>query len=552
MHELLTERWNSISLRTKITGVTVLLVTLGLLVAGLGTMTVLRNNLLAVVDEKIAQTALASEMQASTCATQVQVDYYIAVVGEGGEVRCHNEQNDPAPEISAMDADDISGVKPQAFTLWDADRTTQWRMVAVPGTIANTDVRAVLVVGLSLTDTNRTINQFTAIFFGFGISVVILGAALTRLLVTSTFRPLRQVEATAAAIAEGNFSQRLPGATPNTEVGRLNRSLNTMLARIDRAFGDRATTIQQMRRFVGDASHELRTPLVSVRGYAELYRMGAITKPEEIAQAMERIEKEAIRMGGLVEDLLELARIDEAKTPILEPVDLVPIAYDAALDAMASSKDRTIDVVIVEPEDDDHALPVGPDTVDPDGADPAVAGTEHSGLFTRARIARLTPRRFRTAEPPQAGGTLPPQPSVSDDPIEDTPAIILAEENKIRQVITNLLGNALRFTDAGSPIQIVVSVDSARGVAVVDIVDHGEGIPPQIREKIFERFWRADTSRTRETGGSGLGLAIVSGIVAAHHGTVEALETEGGGATFRITLPLLPRDWAPPVSTVSS
>jgi two-component system OmpR family sensor kinase len=89
---------------------------------------------------------------------------------------------------------------------------------------------------------------------------------------------------------------------------------------------------------------------------------------------------------------------------------------------------------------------------------------------------------------------------------------------------------------------------------MVDIVDHGDGIPPQIREKIFQRFWRADSSRTRETGGSGLGLAIVSSIVAAHHGTVQALETPGGGATFRVTLPLMdaPATAAPAAAPAST
>jgi two-component system OmpR family sensor kinase len=115
----------------------------------------------------------------------------------------------------------------------------------------------------------------------------------------------------------------------------------------------------------------------------------------------------------------------------------------------------------------------------------------------------------------------------------------LAEENKIRQVLANLIGNALRFTSTDSPIDLAVSIDEAHGRVNVDVIDHGEGIPPQIREKIFQRFWRADTSRARETGGSGLGLAIVSSIVAAHKGTVTALETPGGGATFRISLPLL-------------
>ncbi|MBF4571275.1 sensor histidine kinase [Herbiconiux sp. VKM Ac-1786] len=141
--------------------------------------------------------------------------------------------------------------------------------------------------------------------------------------------------------------------------------------------------------------------------------------------------------------------------------------------------------------------------------------------------------------------------------IELAPAvrpIVLAEENKIRQVLTNLIGNALRFTDADSPIELVVQVDEAAGVAMVDIVDHGDGIPPQIREKIFQRFWRADSSRTRETGGSGLGLAIVSSIVAAHHGTVQALETPGGGATFRVTLPLMdaPATAAPAAAPAST
>jgi len=117
--------------------------------------------------------------------------------------------------------------------------------------------------------------------------------------------------------------------------------------------------------------------------------------------------------------------------------------------------------------------------------------------------------------------------------------VIWAEENKIRQVLTNLVGNARRFTPAGSPIEIGVEKNEAQGVAILSVIDHGEGIPPQIREKIFQRFWRADSSRNRDTGGSGLGLAIVASIVAAHKGTVDVVETPGGGATFRVILPIL-------------
>ncbi|HEU4467012.1 MAG TPA: HAMP domain-containing sensor histidine kinase [Agromyces sp.] len=446
---------------------------------------------------------------------------------------------------------------------------------------------APIILAISSQDTERLLAAYLTIFLGFGLGVVLVGALLTRMLVTSTFTPLREVEHTAAAIADGDFSQRLGGATPNTEVGRLNRSLNTMLNRIDRAFRDRARTIDQMRRFVGDASHELRTPLVSVRGYAELYRMGALQSPEDVAQAMDRIEKEAIRMGGLVEDLLALARLDEAKPLDLAEVDLVPLARDAALDAMAANPGRTVtviapedlrtdsvDVVPVDVEVDLDAAPArasaGPIALA--GATlarlrgrrtPAVAGTAATpgrsrrggarGAGGGSRAARAEARAATTSAGRRSGGadlgatdvsTTGPLPTeLPTVPVRR--AVVLAEENKIRQVITNLMGNAMRFTPDDSPIEIRISIDDSAERAMLEIVDHGEGVPAQIREKIFQRFWRADSSRTRETGGSGLGLAIVSSIVSAHNGHVDVVETPGGGATFRVALPLASSSAAP-------
>jgi two-component system OmpR family sensor kinase len=533
--------WSLISLRTKITGVTVLLVTLGLLVAGFGTMSVLRNYLLSETDQKVAQVAQGvthvSATGSTTCDRGTDPEnYYFAVLDTDGEVLCHNKVGTVAPPhlenityATAVAQDAV------AFTVWDSRHEVQWRVVAAPRIVDNTGAFVTVIVAQNLDETNGIIGQFLVIFLGFSVSVIVLGAALTRLLVTSTFAPLREVEATAAAIAEGDFSQRIPGATPNTEVGRLNRSLNTMLNRIDSAFADRARTIDQMRRFVGDASHELRTPLVSVRGYAELYRMGALQKPEDVAQAMERIEKEATRMGELVADLLELARIDEAKPLQLGPVDLVPIARDAALDAMASQNDRDITVVVAE-----RPLLTSELAIQPEPVTPAAPAAARSG-FAGVQFARLRRRPSRVVDAKKTTDVVAPALPAPDA----MPAIVLAEENKIRQVVTNLMGNAMRFTDENSPIELLIQIDPDRRVAMLDVVDHGEGIPPQIREKIFQRFWRADTSRTRETGGSGLGLAIVSGIIASHHGSVEALETPGGGATFRVTLPLLPRPEVP-------
>ncbi|MBN9612310.1 MAG: ATP-binding protein, partial [Actinobacteria bacterium] len=129
------------------------------------------------------------------------------------------------------------------------------------------------------------------------------------------------------------------------------------------------------------------------------------------------------------------------------------------------------------------------------------------------------------------------QVSAVEDP---TNPVIVGDEHKVRQVMTNLIGNALRYSPDGSPLEIAVSSDAERGVACFEIIDHGEGIPEQFRTKIFDRFWRADNSRNRETGGSGLGLSIVQSIVAAHDGTVSAHETPGGGATFRVELPMAP------------
>lgn len=546
--------WNSISLRTKITGVTVLLLTFGLTVAGAGTMTVLRGYLLEQVDTELREefaglpaVLTVDDIQSYSSSS----GSYIAALTSDGEVIAENLAPVHAalrPDTSSLTSDRVAEIT-VPISLSNTAGTTEWRVHPAQLRAMADGQPVTLVIALSLRQTDALVARYTLIYFLFALAVVLFGAAATQLLVTSTFAPLRDVEATAARFASGDFSQRLGGATPNTEVGRLNRSLNAMLARIDRAFADRERAVEQMRRFVGDASHELRTPLVSVRGYAELYRMGALQRPEDVAQAMDRIEREAIRMGGLVEDLLQLARLDEARPLQLVPVALLPIAQDAALDASAASPERQVRVVVVDPPEPDQE-PVAPGpagdanrgkrtvwrSAAPRPADPARDRPEPAtttSAIARAALARLGRRRKPAAPDPVQEPTAP----ILDAAIGPT---VLGEGDKIRQVVTNLLGNAMRFTPDDSPIEIEVGVDPVGGFGQIAIVDHGEGIPPSQREKIFQRFWRADTSRTRDTGGSGLGLAIVAGIVAGHHGYVEVLETPGGGATFRVSIPLAP------------
>ncbi len=531
------EWWDGISLRTMVTGVTVVLLTLGLLVSGMGTSWLLRSYLVEQVDSQLllaandpdAELGSATNGQGGESPGESHSKFFWALYDGNGHLVTINKRTGPEHIPASFPFSETMEMSGRIIVINATGGPNAWHATVVPQQFTDGSM-GTLMVALPMAETENLMTRYASIFFGFGTIVVLGAAVLTRFLVTRTFTPLREVERTAAAIADGDFSQRLAGSTnPSTEVGRLNQALNTMLGRIDRAFTDRARTIDQMRRFVGDASHELRTPLVTVRGYAELYRMGALDKPEDVAQAMERIEKEAIRMGVLVEDLLQLARLDEARPLDLAPLDIQPLMRDAALDTRAQAPDRV--VTVAEP-----IRITSPDA--PVAARPPAHSTPTGPIaFAGARLSRF--RALRVAKKPNA--TLSTgEVEALRTPMDNRPIMVLAEENKIRQVLTNLIGNALRFTPEGSPIELRATVDEPAGLAVIEVIDHGEGIPEQIREKIFQRFWRADSSRTRETGGSGLGLAIVSAIAQAHGGSVTAVETPGGGATLQLRLPLLP------------
>ncbi len=277
-------------------------------------------------------------------------------------------------------------------------------------------------------------------------------------------RPLDAIGVTAGAIAAGDLTRRVEHAEPRTEVGRLGLSLNAMLARLEEAFAERRASEERLRRFLADASHELRTPLSSIRGYAELFRIGAASRPEDVEKAMARIEDESARMGVLVEDLLALARLDELREQIREPVDLASLAGDAVDDARAVAPDRAI-------------------SLDSAGA-----------------------------------------------------IVVDGDPGQLRQVLANLVRNALVHTPAGTPIE--VTVDARDGDATLAVRDHGPGLPPGDPGELFQRFWRADPGRGRGPAGAGLGLAIVAGIVAAHGGRAAAADADGGGARFEVVLPL--------------
>ncbi|MBY6061698.1 HAMP domain-containing sensor histidine kinase [Microbacterium esteraromaticum] len=552
--DAVTQWWRRISLRAKVTGVTVAVLALGLVIAGIGTVPILRTAMIDNIDAQLP--ALATTGQAER--------FFDVSVGGDGQlvfdpaadapratdfvVAFYQTDGTMIAEAGGQSAD-RRPVFPETFTLQQAKAREdqviplsgpdglQFHAAVSPQPAQSAqNVLYLQVVALPLDEADRIVGTYSAVYTTVALVTILLAALLTRVLVTLTFRRLGHVESTAMAIAAGDFSQRLTDLEPTTEVGRLNAAINTMLDRVDRSIAQRDRTVQNMRRFIGDASHELRTPLVSVRGYAELYRMGAIHGDEDTARAMERIEKEAIRMGVLVEDLLALARLDEERSRELqiEPLDLRPIARDAALDVRVAAPARTVTVIDKTADGPVETHLHAP--ASPTPTKPTPASGRAGGPLSRLR---RRPKPTQAEQVPSIDFT-----EATDAPVR-TPPIVLGEDNKVRQVVTNLLGNARRFSSEDAPIEIVVGADRRRGVGTIAVVDHGDGIPPQIREHIFERFWRADTSRARETGGAGLGLAIVASIIESLHGTVRVDETPGGGATFVVSLPLAPPQATP-------
>ena len=212
----------------------------------------------------------------------------------------------------------------------------------------------VVVVSVSLDSVDRTLGELGLLFLLISFLVLILIGIVSRWIINLSLKPLSQVEATAEAIAAGDLSARLPDVNPDTEVGRLTTSLNRMLSRIEESFAIRIASESKLRRFVADASHELRTPLTAIRGFAELHRQGAVQGEVKTKELISRIEKESIRMGALVEDLLLLARLDQSRELAKDPVDLNQLISEVVASAEAAGPQHPISIHL--PSDDAYVL----------------------------------------------------------------------------------------------------------------------------------------------------------------------------------------------------
>ena len=261
------------------------------------------------------------------------------VVGKlGGDLT--NASTTSISPFSGFTAAKIATFGGRAFTLQKTNNQIPLRAVAqeLPSGIGS------VIVATSLEGETKTLGELSGLFFFISLIVLVLIGLFARLLIQISLKPLREVEVTAAAIAGGDLSARLPESKPTTEVGRLTQSLNTMLGRIEESFAVRVASESRLRRFAADASHELRTPLTAIRGFAELYRQGAVTGVENTKELVGRIESESIRMSSLVEDLLLLARMDQAPTMAREPLDLNQTIRDVVASAEAAGPHHPIEV----------------------------------------------------------------------------------------------------------------------------------------------------------------------------------------------------------------
>jgi two-component system OmpR family sensor kinase len=454
------------------------------------------------------------------------------------------------PDVQPI-ADWLAGHNDQPVTVGAKSGPAKWRIAGFQGfTFASPrtgqQLQGTLVVGVDVSTVYSTIERLTIIDVVVSTLIIIALAAVGTGAIRASLRPLADIERTAGQIAAGDLTRRIPDRDPRTEIGRLGRSLNSMLEQIETAFRAQAASEEaarqseeaaresaiaanrseeRMRQFVADASHELRTPLTAIRGFAEYYRQrggigpapaesaagpsaggpgsgspgegspggaapgsggpgSGVLNSADLDRLMRRVEQEAARMGVLVEDMLLLARLDQQRPLEQRTVDMLAIAADTLHDARVIAPDRAINL-----------------TVD-------------------------------TVEAP----------------------LVTGDEVRLRQVVGNLMSNAMIHTPAGTPVEITLRSgplgtgtapsnghpDGTEPAIILEVTDSGPGLTPEQQERVFERFYRTDQSRSRAAGGTGLGLAIVAALVSAHHGRVWVRSAPGEGATFGFAIPQAP------------
>jgi signal transduction histidine kinase len=364
----------------------------------------------------------------------------------------------------------------------------RWRVVVQPPADGS---GGTVMVAASLDGIDSTLASLRRIDLVVSLVVLLALAGVGAAIVRASLRPLVEIEQTARAIAAGDLTRRVPDRDPRTEVGRLGRALNTMLTQIESAFGARAASEASARR-----SEE------AARRSEDRMRRFVADASHELRTPLTTIRGFAeLYRQGAGRDPAELDRLmrrieDQAARMGLLVEDLLLLAR---LDQQRPLGRDPVDLLALAADTVNDARAVAPDR-----RIELVLGTGDG----------------------EGGSAL----------------VVLGDDQRLRQVLANLVNNALTHTPAGSPVEVRVGTAplDGRPGAAVEVVDHGPGLAPEQAERVFERFYRADKARSRAAGGTGLGLSIVAALVAVHEGTVQVDSVPGRGARFRVVLPLAP------------
>lgn len=452
-----------------------------------------------------------------------------------------------------------------------------WRVLGEPVNDPVTGANATLIVAVPLGKVNAMTTRLVLFDLVVGGAIVVVLAAVGAAVVQANLRPLNDIELTAGQIAAGHLEHRVPEGDPRTEIGSLGRSLNAMLTQIENAFHAQQESEQaahrseeRMRRFIADASHELRTPLTTIRGFAAHYRQrGGVSRLRQ----GKPVPEGASVTGSAGKDPNPSFRTDAA-----------------GLGQPSGSPAAGLPAEGLSPEEIDHLM----GRVE---AEATRMGMLVEDLLTLARLDQQRPLNKApvdlltlAADAVQDARIVSPGRSINLVVAPGTAFLVDGDEPRLRQVLANLVNNALTHTPAGTPVRVRLSRgtlepgtagvngrpagapaqagpgagfggaafktgrpapgthginESAGGLqavpaVVLDVEDDGPGMTAEQAQRVFERFYRADAARNRASGGTGLGLAIVAGLVSAHGGTVSVRTAPGQGADFQVKLPLSP------------
>ena len=479
--------WQRIPLTWRLVLIIMALLAGGLGGTGTAMLGILHSHLAAQIDSNLKATAsriktndLVDLLDKGTFQGNQPTNYFVRVnyagqVAEATSSSATADMGRPDPKALALAEKSRDISWEKPFTI-AGESSAAWRAIMLPVRSAqDAKITGTLIVALPLQTVTQTVTATGINVLGTSVIIILVGGVLAYVLVQVSLRPLRQMEEVAGKISSGDLHERID--LSQVRAGEVLSLASALNFMLSRI---EETIVTQQR------SEQKVRQFVSDASHELRTPMAAIrgygelykmggVPPERVDEVMGRIESEATRMGLLVEDLLKLARLDEGRQIKMEAVDLYRIAAAGALDLSALSPEREISLLHL------------------DGS----------------------PLELDKGEK----------------------ALVLADRDQLTQVMTNLIGNVERYTCEQVPVEILAGISA--GNAILEVRDHGEGVPEDELDEIFGRFYRRDGSRSRETGGTGLGLSIVAAIAAVHGGTAQALATAGGGLTIRVSFPAI-------------